>query len=324
MRRKYFLLLSLLLLSGISRSWSLSTAGLSEMLQNAFAKKNAFVLIERRKLDQIMKEQQLEMAGIIENQASRLGQMVGAEKIITGSLMKVDGKFVILVKMIDVASGRVDITEGVKVNDESKLEKGVNAIAGKIVKQAQAKWQASLRTMMVAMTEIEDMREENKPEYRQYIVKVTPTVQSMKESYRSSFIISVDILSLLSRGLFLDYEFAFNRFGVGMLLNFSIPAPGSFLFSFGMDMKYYPFKVARMLNPYLGLGYMMTFNPYTMPIMASGGIRIHPIPGWDRIFIDAGGGVMVDIMSPIMGGVMGTGSEWAFRPFITAKAGWKF
>ncbi len=295
------------------------------MLQSEFSKRHAFNLIERRKLDQVMKEQSLEMAGIIDNQASKLGQLVGADKIITGSLMKVDNKYVLLVKMVDVTTGQVDMTEGIKVNDESKLEKGIRSIVTRIVKQGQSRWGSGLASKNVAISELEDMREENKPEYQNYIIKVNPTIQKMPESYRASLILSVDVLSLFAKGLFLDYEFAFNKFGVGLLLNLSIPVPGSFLVSFGMDMKYYPFKVGRILNPYLGLGYMFTFAPYTMPVLGSAGIRIHPIPGFDKIFIDAGGGVMVDVLTPLLGSILGSSGDGVkFLPYITAKVGWKF
>ena len=134
------LLLVLLSFLITAEGHALSVSALSEMLQTEFGKRNAFIMIERRKLSNIIKEQSLELAGIIENEASKIGQLAGADKIITGSLMEIDNKFVVLIKLIDVSSGQVDITEGIKVDNENKLEKGLSSIVTKIVKQGQNKW----------------------------------------------------------------------------------------------------------------------------------------------------------------------------------------
>ncbi len=323
--RKFILLpLFLFTLTFTVKAYPLTASALSEMLQTEFGRRNAFVMIERRTLSRILEEQSLELSGLIENDATKIGQLAGADKIITGSVMKVDGKFVLLVKLIDVSSGVVDITEGVKVNDESKLERGLRSIVDKIIKRAKEKWGDSLLTMKIAVTELDDLREpESNPVYRQYIVSVTPTVQNMPVSYRANQLLSVDVLSALSKGAFIDYEFVFNKVGMGFLVNLSFPAQGSMLFAFGMDFKYYPVNIGNVVYPYLGLGYLMTFSPLSTPLMGSAGLRIHPIPGFDKLFIDAGGGVLMNLYPLIMPDLFPAG-ESLFTPYITAKIGWKF
>lgn len=61
--------------------------GLSDMLVTALVESDKFIVIERNELDQVMKEQGLGMSGAVTPQsAAKVGQLLGVELIITGSV----------------------------------------------------------------------------------------------------------------------------------------------------------------------------------------------------------------------------------------------
>lgn len=61
----------------------------SEYISTLLSNKNGLQVVERKKLASIMREQGLSQSGIIDNQntAIQLGKLLGAEYLITGSLM---------------------------------------------------------------------------------------------------------------------------------------------------------------------------------------------------------------------------------------------
>ena len=61
--------------------------GISDILSTELSKTNSFILLEREKLEAIMKEQTLGQTGFINEQtAPELGKLLGANAIITGSI----------------------------------------------------------------------------------------------------------------------------------------------------------------------------------------------------------------------------------------------
>jgi curli biogenesis system outer membrane secretion channel CsgG len=62
-------------------------AGISDILATELSQTGAFILVEREQLDAIMKEQALGLSGMIsEKSAPQVGQLVGANAIITGAV----------------------------------------------------------------------------------------------------------------------------------------------------------------------------------------------------------------------------------------------
>lgn len=86
---------------------------LSDALAGALQKKNAFIVLERSLIKKIMHEKNLEMSGITENEASRIGVMIGADKIISGSISRVKDRWVMVIKGIDVKTGTLELFDQV-------------------------------------------------------------------------------------------------------------------------------------------------------------------------------------------------------------------
>jgi len=108
---------------------------LSDILTTELSRLNKFDLIERNKMEKIIKEQNLQMSGMIdENTAVQIGKLAGAKYIVIGSITsasdtKIDKFAYYLVKVevgidlriIDTETGRIIISEAAVGNDENKI-----------------------------------------------------------------------------------------------------------------------------------------------------------------------------------------------------------
>ena len=83
------------LLSRVDRE-NVDVITLTEMLQAALADKKAFQVVERSMLSKILEEQKLSMSGLTESQASKVGALAGAQKIITGSISQMGDRYILI------------------------------------------------------------------------------------------------------------------------------------------------------------------------------------------------------------------------------------
>lgn len=78
----------------------------AERLTTKLVQTGKFQMIERSRLEAAMKELNLQGSGIIdESMAVRAGRLLGAEAVITGTLARLNGKFEVNARMIDVRTG---------------------------------------------------------------------------------------------------------------------------------------------------------------------------------------------------------------------------
>lgn len=67
--------------------------GVSDMLVTALVESDQFIVIEREELDEVLKEQGLGMSGTVTPQsAAKVGQLLGVQRIITGSITEFGSK----------------------------------------------------------------------------------------------------------------------------------------------------------------------------------------------------------------------------------------
>jgi len=109
---------------------------LTEMLQADLAEKQAFQVVERGMLSKILGEQKLGMMGLTEREASKIGALAGAQKIITGSVSKIGDRYVLLVKGIDTGTGVVELTDQATARDVNGLVNAIPLVAERIVRKA--------------------------------------------------------------------------------------------------------------------------------------------------------------------------------------------
>ncbi len=86
-----------------------------EILTNKFVETHTFKVVERAQLDTVMKEQALGAGGVTESAtAARLGKLLGARLVITGSVSRLGNSYHLSTEMVDAESGEIlasDVTE---------------------------------------------------------------------------------------------------------------------------------------------------------------------------------------------------------------------
>ncbi|MCD6463786.1 MAG: PEGA domain-containing protein [Thermotogae bacterium] len=82
---------------------------ITDILRTELLKTGRITIIEREKINALLKERQLSQIGVTES--VELGKLLGVEKIIFGRIGKLGDSYVVTVRMIDVESGKVDFAE---------------------------------------------------------------------------------------------------------------------------------------------------------------------------------------------------------------------
>ncbi|MDI6739768.1 MAG: CsgG/HfaB family protein [Candidatus Edwardsbacteria bacterium] len=85
-------------------------SALSDQLRTELFQTDAFDVMERGKMQEILKEQGFQQTGACNTDACavEVGQLIGVEKMIAGSLGKVGRTYSINLRMIDVKTGRME------------------------------------------------------------------------------------------------------------------------------------------------------------------------------------------------------------------------
>ncbi len=88
--------------------------GLTDMLISDLSKVSMLNVIERTKLEEILKEQKLNNTSNFDSKtASKIGKLLGVEHIMTGSYFELMGRLRIDARLIDVETGKIIKSEGV-------------------------------------------------------------------------------------------------------------------------------------------------------------------------------------------------------------------
>ena len=127
------------------------------MLQAELADRKAFQVVERGMLSKIIGEQKLNMSGLTETDASNVGALAGAQKIITGSVSRIGDRFVLLIKGIDTGTGIVELTDQSTARDVNGLMNAIPLEAARIVRNAKGeKLSTAIAKLMTVTTVLED------------------------------------------------------------------------------------------------------------------------------------------------------------------------
>ena len=106
----------------------------AEWLITALVKEGRFDVIERRLLEKVLEEQKMHASGLVdESSASKLGKVLGAKVVITGSVMQFQNLMEVNARIIEVESSSIVAAENVKSTSAAKLEDLVVQMADKII-----------------------------------------------------------------------------------------------------------------------------------------------------------------------------------------------
>ncbi len=82
---------------------------ITDILRTELLKTGRITIVEREKINALLKERQLSEVGVTES--VELGKVLGVDKIIFGRIGMLGDSYVVTVRMIDVASGKVDFAD---------------------------------------------------------------------------------------------------------------------------------------------------------------------------------------------------------------------
>jgi len=110
---------------------------ISEMLITALIQSNRFNVLERTQLDKILEEQALGQSGALDEQtAVEVGQLIGVDAIIVGSVSMLQKQLELDSRAIDANSGEAHIAASKSVENESKIRNAVNDMAKELALHA--------------------------------------------------------------------------------------------------------------------------------------------------------------------------------------------
>ena len=121
-------------------STSVDTQALTDSLQIEIVKKKYYLVVERNQLNKILEEQKLSLSGLTETeQVTKIGQLLGAQKIWIGSLSKFGEKYVLSMKSVDVQSGVIDFADQVYAYDSESILDTIPDLADRMIMLAKGK-----------------------------------------------------------------------------------------------------------------------------------------------------------------------------------------
>lgn len=107
----------------------------AEWLITAFVREGRFEVIERKLLGEVLEEQQMVYAGIVDQEtASEIGKLLGVKVIISGSVVKLKNVIEVNARIVDVSSASIITAESVSCTDVTSLRDFVTEMARKIMK----------------------------------------------------------------------------------------------------------------------------------------------------------------------------------------------
>jgi len=116
----------------------LDSKSVSELVQAEIVHRNAFTVVEREQIERIIEEKKLEMSGLTESeQAQSIGNLLGADKIITGSISKIGNSYFVIIKGINTKNGVVEYSDENSFISMDNLQKSLQEVADRFVNDTQ-------------------------------------------------------------------------------------------------------------------------------------------------------------------------------------------
>lgn len=104
--------------------------GISESLVTKLARRPELHLVERSQIDKAIKELGFGQTAFADSsKAAQIGRMTGAGEVVTGSLVKAGSKMEINVRMLDVETGKVLVSESYLFQSEDDILPVVNYLS---------------------------------------------------------------------------------------------------------------------------------------------------------------------------------------------------
>ncbi|UCD85101.1 MAG: hypothetical protein JSU92_02620 [Deltaproteobacteria bacterium] len=94
----------------------------AELMTTSLARKPQFLLVEREQIEKVLDELKLSLLGLTEaDNAEKVGKLLNARAIITGSVSEVGEVYSVNARQVDVATGEVILTADVRIHQSAML-----------------------------------------------------------------------------------------------------------------------------------------------------------------------------------------------------------
>ena len=117
------------LIGGVSHTWG---EGFTEVFRTQLAEQKDYKVVERAQLQKVLEEQELSSSTLVdENSAAKFGKILGANYVVTGSVISQETGNIINVRFINVEKGTVELARSIEVAEGE----GLNQICKRIVQE---------------------------------------------------------------------------------------------------------------------------------------------------------------------------------------------
>ncbi len=109
------------------------SATVSNLLRTELFRSGRFIVLEREKMDAILKEQTLQQTGCTSTEcAIEVGRLLNVKIMILGSLDKLGEQYIINIRFIEVEKGEIILAEQQRCSSEGQLPDAVSQLSNKI------------------------------------------------------------------------------------------------------------------------------------------------------------------------------------------------
>ncbi len=188
----------------------IDTTSFSEIIQNTLVNRKTYIVVERAQLNKILDEQKLQSAGIAENDATRIGSIAGANKLIMGSLFKIDKEYQLLIKIIDISTGTIEIYQEIKGDSIGYISENIPSAIDEIIKKSKGENQDEVNTSVTNTETGSEVKPPRKPGFFPIQFSFVRGIALVPESFSIGGV-GINVIS--------GYDFAIYGIQVGPVLN---------------------------------------------------------------------------------------------------------
>jgi TolB-like protein len=119
---------------------NITAYNISELIRSEMINNDSFLVIERTQMNQILKEQGLQMTGCTEVVcAVQAGRLLSAQKILIGTVMKMGDTIIITGRIVDVTRGVGDFSETQNAYSEKIVNKAISIFVENLTRRIHGK-----------------------------------------------------------------------------------------------------------------------------------------------------------------------------------------
>ncbi|MDL2262349.1 DUF1566 domain-containing protein [Bacteroidales bacterium OttesenSCG-928-I21] len=149
-----------------------------ELISSAFVNTGRFIIVERSMIDKIMKEQAFQNSDMADNsQATEVGKLAGANKIVLSAVSLVGGRNMLSVKIIDVQTATVD-QQKTKIVSSNDLLDAVEPLTLELLDEKVV--YTKQETQFISQQKKEENREESKKDDNKKGEEITLILSEVK------------------------------------------------------------------------------------------------------------------------------------------------